>query len=63
MLIAGYAQEVSSRREDRQNKMHVDRSLTRCSEENPKVLGFIFFFFLSLFAQTTVYNVTLLHST
>ena len=39
MLIAGYAQEVSSRRKDRQNRTHVDHSLTRCSEENSKVLG------------------------
>jgi len=34
MLIAEYAQEVSSRREDRRNRTHVDHSLTRCSEEN-----------------------------
>ena len=31
MLIAGYAQEVSSRRKDRRNRTHVDRSLTCCS--------------------------------
>ena len=30
MLIAGYAQEVSSRHKDRQNRTHVDRSLTCC---------------------------------
>jgi len=30
-LIDGYAQEVSSRRKDRQNRTHVDHSLTRCS--------------------------------
>jgi len=35
MLIAGYAQEVSSTRKDRQNRTHVDHSLTCCrSEEN-----------------------------
>ena len=34
MLTAGYAREVSSRREDRRNRTHVDHSLTRCSEEN-----------------------------
>jgi len=35
MLIAGYAQEESSTRKDRQNRTHVDRSLTCCrSEEN-----------------------------
>ena len=33
MLIAGYAREVSSRREDRRNRTHVDRSLTRFSAE------------------------------
>jgi len=37
MLIAGYAQEVSSRRKDRRNRTHVDHSLTCCSEENSKV--------------------------
>ena len=31
MLIAGYAQEVSSRRKDRRNRTHVDHSLTCCS--------------------------------
>ena len=39
MLIAGYAQLVSSIRKDWQNRMHVDHSLTCCSEENSKVLG------------------------
>jgi len=38
MLIAGYAQEVSSRRKDRQNRTHVDHSLTCGSEENSKFL-------------------------
>ena len=37
MLIAGYAQEVSSRRKDRRNRTHVDHSLTCCSEENSRV--------------------------
>ena len=32
MFIAGYAQEVSSRRKDRQNRTHVDHSLTCCSD-------------------------------
>ena len=36
MLIAGYAQEVSSTRKDRRNRTHVDYSLTCCSEENSK---------------------------
>jgi len=36
MLIAGYAQEVSSRYKDRRNRTHVDHSLTCCSEENSK---------------------------
>jgi len=39
MLIAEYAQEVSSKCEDRRNSTHVDHSLTCCSEENSKVLG------------------------
>ena len=39
MLINGYSQEVSSRRKDRRNRTHVDRSLTCCSEKNSKVLG------------------------
>ena len=41
MLIAGYAQEVSSRCKNRRNRTrtHVDHSLTCCSEENLKVLG------------------------
>ena len=34
MLIAGYAQEVSSRRKDWRNRTHVDHSLTCCSEKN-----------------------------
>ena len=34
MLIAGYAQEVSSRRKDRRNRTHVDHSLTCCSGKN-----------------------------
>jgi len=37
MLIAGYAQEVSSR--CNRTRTHVDHSLTCCSEENLKVLG------------------------
>jgi len=41
MLIAGYAQEVSSRCKNRRNRTrtHVDHSLTCYSEENSKVLG------------------------
>jgi len=39
MLIAGYAQEVSSKRKDRRSRTHVDHSLTCCREENSKVLG------------------------
>ena len=38
-VIAGYAREVSSRREDRRNRTHVDNSLTCCGEENSKILG------------------------
>jgi len=38
-MIAGYAQKVSSTRKDRQNRTHVDHSLTCCSEEISKVLG------------------------
>jgi len=40
MLIVGYAQEVSSSHKDRRNRTHVDHSLTCCSEENSKVLGY-----------------------
>ena len=39
MLIARYAQEVSSRQVNRRNRTHVDHSLACCSEENSKVLG------------------------
>ena len=41
MLIAGCAQEVSSRRKDRRNRTHVDHSLTCCSEENVKPCLFV----------------------
>ena len=39
MLISAYFQAVSSRREGRRTKTHVDRRLSCCNEESIEVIG------------------------